>query len=84
MLQSSAVRPTGALVVTAVHWPADHIETMPADPAGYAARLYAALHALDDADCRLIVAEALPETPGWMALQDRLTRAAHAGAEGAG
>lgn len=84
MLQSSAVRPTGALVVTAVHWPADHIETMPADPAGYAARLYAALHALDDAGCRLIVAEALPETPGWMALQDRLTRAAHAGAEGAG
>jgi L-threonylcarbamoyladenylate synthase len=82
VLESSEVRPTGALVVTATDWPADHVETMPADPAGYAARLYAVLHALDDAGCRLIVAEALPETPGWMALQDRLTRAAHAGAEG--
>ena len=82
VLQSSEVRPTGALIVTAAHWPADHVETLPADPAGYAARLYAALHALDDAGCRLIVAEALPETPGWRALQDRLARAAHAGGDG--
>lgn len=77
VLEASGARPTGALVVTAGHWLADHVETLPADPAGYAARLYAALHALDDAGCRLIVAEALPDAPGWAALQDRLRRAAH-------
>ena len=80
VLEASEVRPTGAIVVTSSHWPADHIEAMPADPAGYAARLYAALHALDDAGCRLIVAEALPDAPGWRAVQDRLARAAHPGA----
>lgn len=80
VLAASAVRPTGAIVVTAGHWRADHVETLPADPAGYASRLYAALHTLDDAGCRIIVAEALPETPGWTALQDRLMRAAHDGA----
>lgn len=79
ILEASEVRPTGAIVVTAAHWPADHVEMMPAEPGAYAARLYAALHALDDAGCRLIVAEALPDTPGWLALQDRLMRAAHAG-----
>ena len=78
VLAASEARPTGAIIVTAVDWSADHVERLPPDPAGYAARIYAALHALDDAGCRLIVAEALPETPGWMALQDRLTRAAHA------
>ncbi|HEU4829848.1 MAG TPA: L-threonylcarbamoyladenylate synthase [Gemmatimonadales bacterium] len=82
VLEASVLRPTGAIVVTARHWRADHVETLPADPAGYAARLYAALHALDDAGCRIIVAEALPEAPGWMALQDRLMRAAHQGASG--
>ena len=80
VLEASEVRPTGAIVVTSSHWPADHIEAMPADPAGYAARLYAALHALEDAGCRLIVAEALPDAPGWRAVQDRLARAAHPGA----
>lgn len=79
-LETSAAHPTGAIVVTAGHWRADHVQTLPADPAGYAARLYAAMHALDDLGCRLIVAEALPDTPGWMALQDRLQRAAHGGA----
>ena len=79
LLESSDARPTGAIVVTASHWTADHVEVMPPDPGGYAVRLYAALHALDDAGCRLIVAEALPDAPGWMALQDRLRRAAQAG-----
>jgi L-threonylcarbamoyladenylate synthase len=49
---------------------------MPVEPAAYAVRLYAALHALDDAGCRLIVVESLPEGPGWLALQDRLARGA--------
>ncbi|HEX6088994.1 MAG TPA: L-threonylcarbamoyladenylate synthase [Gemmatimonadales bacterium] len=78
-LEASSAHPTGAIVVTAADWRADHVQTLPADPAGYAARLYAAMHALDDLGCRLIVAEALPDAPGWMALQDRLMRAAHGG-----
>ena len=41
-----------------------------------------AMHTLDDLGCRLIVAEALPDAPGWMALQDRLMRAAHGDAGG--
>ena len=57
-------------------WRADRLEQMPGEPAAYAARLYAALHALDDAGCRLIVVEALPDGPGWLALQDRLRRGA--------
>lgn len=48
---------------------------LPADPAGYARGLYAALHELDER-CDLIVAESVPATPPWAAVSDRLTRAA--------
>jgi L-threonylcarbamoyladenylate synthase len=67
----------GALVVHASVEPTPEIITMPADPAGYAAALYASLHALDDAGCDVIVVEKLPETNAWLAVRDRLTRAAH-------
>jgi L-threonylcarbamoyladenylate synthase len=53
------------------------VRRLPADPAGYARELYAALHALDDADCDLIVIEAVPRDPSWDGVRDRLTRAAH-------
>ncbi|HEX2081692.1 MAG TPA: L-threonylcarbamoyladenylate synthase [Longimicrobium sp.] len=49
---------------------------MPADPAGYASRLYAALHELDDADCDLILIDAPPDAPAWAGVRDRLRRAA--------
>jgi L-threonylcarbamoyladenylate synthase len=67
----------GALVVHASVEPTPEIITMPADPAGYAAALYASLHTLDDAGCDVIVVEKLPETNAWLAVRDRLTRAAH-------
>ncbi|MFO0602745.1 MAG: L-threonylcarbamoyladenylate synthase [Polyangiales bacterium] len=51
------------------------VERLPDDPAGYGARLYAALHALDDAGCDAIVVEELPDSPGWEAVRDRLARA---------
>jgi len=65
----------GALVRTAS---VSHgvVERMPTDPAGYAARLYSALHALDDAGCDVIVVERLPDTPEWLGIRDRLERAA--------
>ena len=46
-----------------------------ADPVGYAHGLYAALREMDHAGVALIVVEALPETPKWVAVADRLRRA---------
>jgi L-threonylcarbamoyladenylate synthase len=49
---------------------------MPADPAGYAARLYSVLHSLDREDLPWIAIEALPDGSEWNAIRDRLQRAA--------
>ncbi|MBI2308804.1 MAG: threonylcarbamoyl-AMP synthase [Rhodocyclales bacterium] len=48
---------------------------LPAAPDGYAHDLYAALRELDHAGVDLIVVEAIPETPEWQAVADRLRRA---------
>ena len=48
---------------------------LPADPQGYARRLYATLHAADQPDTALIVVEQLPSEPAWKAVADRLRRA---------
>ena len=49
---------------------------LPADPVGYAHELYAALREMDHAGVDLIAVEALPESPLWAAVGDRLRRAA--------
>jgi L-threonylcarbamoyladenylate synthase len=49
---------------------------MPADPAGYAARLYEGLHRLDGLGLSRILIELPPEGDEWMAVRDRLSRAA--------
>ena len=49
---------------------------MPADPVRYAARLYAVLHELDSEGWPWIAVEAVPDTPAWAAIRDRLARAA--------
>ena len=54
----------------------------PADAAGYAHDLYANLRALDASGCEIIVVERPPERVEWLAVLDRLTRAA-AGSSGA-
>lgn len=48
---------------------------MPVSPFTYAAQLYAALHALDDAGVDRIVVELPPDTEEWLAVRDRLRRA---------
>jgi L-threonylcarbamoyladenylate synthase len=48
---------------------------MPADAVGYARRLYAALHQLDEAGCRAAWVELPPSTAAWDAVRDRLRRA---------
>jgi len=52
------------------------ISVIPHDPEAFARAIYAELHQCDEAGAELIVIEALPETPEWNAIRDRLTRAA--------
>jgi L-threonylcarbamoyladenylate synthase len=52
---------------------------LPADAAGYAARLYAALHELDDRGADVIYVESVPDGPEWAGVRDRLRRAATPG-----
>jgi L-threonylcarbamoyladenylate synthase len=74
----SGVRVGGLLLQPLATVVADPV-MMPADPAGYAARLYSALHELDAAGCALILADAVPEGPEWAGVRDRLARAAREG-----
>jgi L-threonylcarbamoyladenylate synthase len=56
--------------------PVAHWQLAPTDPLAYAHDLYAALRALDESGCHLILVEAPPETAAWAAVRDRLQRAA--------
>jgi L-threonylcarbamoyladenylate synthase len=49
---------------------------LPNDPAAVAAQLYAVLHRLDELGLDRIVVEWPPATPEWLAVRDRLRRAA--------
>ncbi|MEV6596918.1 L-threonylcarbamoyladenylate synthase [Actinoplanes sp. NPDC051346] len=51
-------------------------EVLSADPREYAADLYAALHRLDDAGVTTILVRTPPPTEEWLAVRDRLMRAA--------
>lgn len=52
------------------------VTAMPADAAQYGRRLYATLRRLDAAGHELIIVEAPPAGPQWLAVRDRLSRAA--------
>jgi len=62
---------------TAEHLAPAIVRRLPACPDGYARELYAALRELDEAGCDAILAEAIPESLAWMAVNDRLRRAAY-------
>jgi L-threonylcarbamoyladenylate synthase len=53
------------------------MHVMLSDPADYAAQLYAVLHELDAAGLDRIVVTLPPDTDDWLAVRDRLRRAAH-------
>jgi L-threonylcarbamoyladenylate synthase len=53
------------------------VRVLPSDPAGYAAQLYAVLHELDTAGLDNILVTLPPDTAEWLAVRDRLLRAAH-------
>jgi L-threonylcarbamoyladenylate synthase len=66
-----------------VTWPgvaevlgAERVE-LPSEPIAYAAGLYAALHDLDAGGVERIVVARPPEGEAWLAVRDRLRRAAH-------
>jgi L-threonylcarbamoyladenylate synthase len=48
----------------------------PLDAAGYAHALYSSLRALDAAQCDAILVERPPQDAAWVAINDRLSRAA--------
>ena len=52
------------------------VSVMPHDAETFARALYAELHRCDEAGATLIVMEALPDSPEWRGLADRLSRAA--------
>lgn len=68
-------RRTGALLLSGPDLPALLLARMPDDPAGYAARLYAVLHEMDDAGAEVIWVEQVPAGPAWEGVRDRLRRA---------
>jgi L-threonylcarbamoyladenylate synthase len=55
------------------------LRVLPSDAAGYAAQLYAVLHELDDASLDRIIVTLPPDTEDWLAVRDRLRRAAAQG-----
>jgi L-threonylcarbamoyladenylate synthase len=69
-------RKVGALLMTTTFAGLEPQIRMPHDPTGYARRLYAALHALDDLRCEVVYAERVPMDEPWLAVADRLERAA--------
>lgn len=58
--------------------PATHREVMPDDAISYARLLYATLRQLDARAFDVLLVEATPDNPEWLAISDRLARAAFA------
>jgi L-threonylcarbamoyladenylate synthase len=52
--------------------------SMPADALQYGHRLYATLRNLDNDGFDRLLVETPPDDPAWLAVSDRLRRAAHA------
>ena len=67
-------------IITHTHIPAsfgaERVSVIPHDAEAFARALYSELHRCDEAGVALIVVEALPETPAWRGIADRLRRAA--------
>ncbi len=55
---------------------------LPPEPSAYASRFYATLHALDLLNPERIIVAMPPDRPEWLAIRDRLNRAATPGGEG--
>jgi L-threonylcarbamoyladenylate synthase len=67
---------TGILTYEGAGQDGPDVEVLSADPREYAADLYAALHRLDDAGVATIIVRNPPPDEEWLAIRDRLNRAA--------
>jgi L-threonylcarbamoyladenylate synthase len=56
--------------------PARVWQVVPGRSEAYARMLYATLRELDRSGCVMLIVEAPPQTPGWLAVNDRLRRSA--------
>lgn len=67
----------GVLAIAAIPLDAGPVavEAMPDDPAAYARRLYAVLHAMDARGVRRLLVERVPAGAAWDGVRDRLARA---------
>lgn len=72
-----AVLAHGPGAIAAAEAAGAEVTVMPADAAGYGHLLYATLRRLDGAGHEVILAETPPAGPEWLAVRDRLSRAAH-------
>jgi L-threonylcarbamoyladenylate synthase len=59
-----------------VSFGAANVSVIPHDAEAFARALYSELHHCDAAGARLIIVEALPDSPEWSGIADRLKRAA--------
>jgi L-threonylcarbamoyladenylate synthase len=75
--ENVAGRRVGAIVIHAEASGAAALQRLPADSAGYAHGVYAAMHAVDEAGCDVACIELPPDAPEWAGVNDRLRRAAH-------
>lgn len=82
LLRLAQLQAIGSRVVvlsrsTPADWPVGvDIHPMPTNPTDYARHLYASLRALDGQGYSLLLLEIPPPTPDWLAVNDRLRRAA--------
>lgn len=75
-LELSALPDTFVVMQAASAFAHAHRDVLPDDPAGYANRLYQALHQAEASGADLIVVVEPPTGPSWEAIWDRLRRAA--------
>ena len=76
-LSSDASRAGAIAFAPVAGVPTETMVVMPRDPMAYAARLYDALHTLDDAGCEVVFVERVPDGVAWDGVRDRLARASH-------
>jgi L-threonylcarbamoyladenylate synthase len=76
--RQAALLPSPVHVIAHTQIPLDHphVSIIPHDPEAYARAIYAELHRCDEAGAKTILIEAVPNTPPWHAIADRLQRAA--------
>jgi L-threonylcarbamoyladenylate synthase len=75
-IRAQAGDTTAAVLIGEPAGIAGTVVRMPADAVRYAARLYDVLHDLDRRELSRILIELPPATDEWLAVRDRLTRAA--------